>query len=77
MLNEAFARAVIAERSRDREISLYLKSLHGDDAGSAPAPCASSCSSRGSRANAPALTRSHRARVATQPGRGRLRIKVQ
>jgi hypothetical protein len=31
MLNEVFARTVLAERARERELSLFLKSLHGSD----------------------------------------------
>jgi hypothetical protein len=31
MLNEVFARAVLAERARDREISMFLTSLHGTE----------------------------------------------
>ncbi len=32
MLNEVFARAVMAERVRDRKISLFLLSLRGSEA---------------------------------------------
>ena len=31
MLNEVFARTVLAERARERELSLFLKSLNGRD----------------------------------------------
>jgi hypothetical protein len=67
MLNEVFARAVLAERARDREISMFLTSLHDSEV--APAR-------RRSRRGFLRLPRLAGAPVTTQPQTRRLCVKA-